>query len=135
MKFIFDQDIGSPQIAGFLFGPLVFHIYNYLMKSVMELQFYVLKNVDYNIFKDYSFRSKYIDHLREYYYAGGMPEVVQTYVRLQGAGLDDQSAAVSYCKTPKVFRLTAFADDCFLDIIYSKKFPAIRLYSADSRKS
>ena len=27
-----------------------------------------------------AFRSKYIDRLREYYYVGGMPEVVQTYV-------------------------------------------------------
>ena len=27
-----------------------------------------------------SFRSKYIDRLREYYYVGGMPEVVQTFV-------------------------------------------------------
>ena len=27
-----------------------------------------------------TFKSKYIDRLREYYYVGGMPEVVQTYV-------------------------------------------------------
>ena len=30
-----------------------------------------------------TFKSKYIDRLREYYYVGGMPEVVQTYVETQ----------------------------------------------------
>ncbi len=31
-----------------------------------------------------TFKSKYIDRLREYYYVGGMPEVVQTYVENEG---------------------------------------------------
>ena len=53
--------------------------YNSIMCALGEERFVnILQGTDTDMVT--TFKSKYIDRLREYYYVGGMPEVVQTYV-------------------------------------------------------